>query len=247
MVSLEGWHTQMFLSAMTARDTLKMTKKRMTAYQTDFLERMNAIEVNAHWFRRVFHTFAASFLFYYLLPDEEWINAIKIMVPIIIVCCMISIEYRRLRGSLDHQRFFGLRSYEKKRPASYLYFGIAVLLLFLLFPQQIAIPCILCASFTDPIIGETRYYLGKKKAYAIGFIVSLFFFMITWYQADWWVLIPVSVIGASGALIGEAKKLRFIDDDFMIQMLPALLILLLWQGFTVFGINILPLKIILPI
>ena len=88
---------------------------------------------------------------------------------------MVVIEYRRLRGSLDHQRFFGLRSYEKKRPASYLYFGIAVLLLFLLFPQQIAIPCILCASFTDPIIGETRYHLGKKKAYAIGFIISLVF------------------------------------------------------------------------
>jgi hypothetical protein len=75
----------------------------------------------------------------------------------------------------------------------------------------------------------------------------LFFFLITWYQADWWVLIPVLVIGASGALIGEAKKLRFIDDDFMIQMLPAVLLWLLWQGTMTFGVNILPSKIILPI
>jgi uncharacterized membrane protein len=71
--------------------------------------------------------------------------------------------------------------------------------------------------------------------------------MITWYRADWWILILVSMIGASGSVVGEIKKLRFIDDDFMIQMLPAMLILLLWQGFTVFGINILPPKIILPI
>lgn len=219
----------------------------MSKYQDDFLEQLNAIEVDAHWFRRAFHTFAASFLFYYLLPDEEWINVIKIVVPIILVLCMIVIEYRRLRGSLDHQRFFGLRNYEKKRPASYLYFGIAVLLLFLLFPQQIVIPCLLCAAFTDPIIGETRYYLGKKKAYVIGFIISLFFFLITWYQADWWVLILVAVIGASAALVGEAKKLRFIDDDFMIQMLPAVLLWLLWQGTMTFGVNILPSKIILPI
>jgi len=237
----------MFFSEMNAKDALKTTKQRMSKYQAEFLEQVNAIEVDAHWFRRVFHTFAASFLFYYLLPDEQWLNVIKIIVPIIIVFCMIVIEYRRLRGTLDHQRFFGLRSYEKKRPASYLYFGIAVLLLFLLFPQQIAIPCILCASFTDPIIGESRYYLGKKKAYIIGFVISLVFFLITWYQADWWILILVSVIGSLAALVGEAKKLRFVDDDFMIQMLPALLLLLLWQGSMAFGVNILPPKIILSI
>lgn len=235
------------LFSENAKDTLKTTKQRMSKYQAEFLEQVNAIEVDAHWFRRVFHTFAASFLFYYLLPDEEWMNAIKIVVPIILVFCMIVIEYRRLRGTLDHQRFFGLRSYEKKQPASYLYFGIAVLLLFLLFPQQIAIPCILCASFTDPIIGESRYYLGKKRAYVIGFIVSMFFFLVTWYRADFWALILVSLVGATGTLIGEAKKLRFVDDDFMIQMLPALLLLLLWQGSMAFGVNILPPKIILPI
>ncbi len=232
---------------MTTKDVFKNTKQRMSKYQDDFLEQLTAIEVDAHWFRRVFHTFAASFLFYYLLPDEEWMNAIKIVVPILIVFCMIVIEYRRLRGTLDHQRFFGLRSYEKKQPASYLYFGIAVVLLFLLFPQQIAIPCILCASFTDPIMGETRHYFGKTKAYAIGFIVSLFFFCITWYRADWWILLLVSVIGAAGALIGEAKKLRLIDDDFMIQILPAILLLVLWQGLRFFGIELLPPPLIHPL
>ncbi len=237
----------MFFSEMTARNAFKITKKKMTEYQTEFLERMNAIEVDAHWFRRVFHTFAASFLFYYLLPDEEWINLGKIVLPIIIVLCMVVVEYRRIRGNLDHQRFFGLRNYEKKRPASYLYFGVGVLILFLLFPQQIAIPCILCASFTDPIIGESRYYLGKKRAYAIGFVISAFFFLVTWYRAELWVLIFASLLGAIGAVIGEAKKLTLVDDDFMIQMLPALLLLLMWQGCLVLGINILPPKIILPI
>jgi dolichol kinase len=237
----------MFFLAMTTRERLKITKQKMTDYQTEFLERMNAIEVDAHWFRRVFHTFAASFLFYYLLPDEGWINLVKIVAPILIVLSMTLVEYRRLRGDLDHQRFFGLRSYEKKRPASYLYFGVAVLLLFLLFPQQIAIPCILCASFTDPIIGESRYYLGKKRAYIIGFVVSLFFFFITWYQADLWALILVPLLGATGAVIGEAKKISLVDDDFMIQMLPAILLFVVWQGLLVLGINILPPPMIHPL
>jgi dolichol kinase len=237
----------MLFSEMTARDAIKLTKKKMTEYQTELLERMNAIEVDAHWFRRVFHTFAASFLFYYLLPDEKWINLGKIILPIIIIFCMIVVEYRRIRGDLDHQRFFGLRNYEKKRPASYLYFGVAVLFLFLLFPQQIAIPCLLCASFTDPIIGESRYYLGKKRAYAIGFIVSVFFFLVTWYQAEWWILILVVLLGATGAVIGEVKKLKFVDDDFMIQMLPAFLLLLIWQGLLMTGIDILPPPILYPL
>lgn len=224
-----------------------ITKKKMVQYQTEILERLNAIEVDAHWFRRAFHTFAASFVIYYLLPDEEWINITKIVIPIVIVVCMGVIEFHRLRGDFKDQRFFGLRSYEKKRPASYLYFGVGVLLLFLLFPQQIAIPCILCASFTDPLIGELRHYLKKRHAYLIGFVVSLFFFVITWYQAYWWVLILVGFLGASGAVIGEAKKLSFLDDDFVIQILPAMLLFLSWQLLLLLNINILPPPIISPL
>lgn len=246
MLLISGGFVKMFFSERTARDALKFTKKKVTEYQTELLERLNTIEVDAHWFRRVFHTFAASFLFYYLLPDEEWINFLKILLPIIIIVCMIIIEYKRIRGSLNHQRFFGLRTYEKKRPASYLYFGIAVLLLFLLFPQQIVIPCILCASFTDPIIGESRYYLGKKRAYIIGFIISMFLFLMIWYHTDWWILILVSLLGATGAVIGEAKKFQFIDDDFMIQILPAILLLMTWQGLLTIGIDILPPPMIYP-
>jgi dolichol kinase len=237
----------MLFSEMTAKDAIKLTKQKMTGYRTELLERLNAIEVDAHWFRRVFHTFAASFLFYYLLPDESWINLGKIILSISIVLCMVIIEYRRIRGDIDYQRFFGLRHYEKKRPASYLYFGLAILLLFLFFPQQIAIPCILCASFTDPIIGESRFYFGKKQAYIIGFFFSVFFFTMTWFEAEWWILLMVSFIGATGAVIGEGKKLKRVDDDFMIQMLPALLLLLMWQGFLLIGVNILPPPIIHPL
>ena len=237
----------MFFSEMTTKDALKITKQKMSAYQCELLERMNAIEVDAHWFRRVFHTFAASFLVYYLLPNDSWVSIGKIIIPVVIVSCMVIIEYQRLRGGVNHQWFFGLRSYEKKRPASYLYFGVAVILLFFFFPQQIAIPCILCASFTDPLIGECHYYFSKKYAYMIGVLVSFFFFLLNWYKAEWWVLLLISSIGATAAVFGEAKKLVLVDDDFMIQMLPAILLLLLWQVFLLFDINILPTPIITPL
>jgi dolichol kinase len=237
----------MLFSEMTAKDAIKRTKQKMTGYQIELLERLNAIEVDAHWFRRVFHAFAASFLVYYLLPDEPWMHLGKIILPILIVAWMVIVEYQRIRGDISQRRFFGLRHYERKRPASYLYFGVAIVLLFLLFPQQIAIPCILCASFTDPIIGESRFHLGKKQAYLIGFFFSAFFFTMTWFQAEWWVLLMVSLLGAAGAVIGEGKKLKWVDDDFMIQILPALLLWFLWQGLLMIGVNILPPPIIYPL
>lgn len=219
----------------------------LVKYQEELKEKIIAIELDAHWFRRVFHAFAASFLFYYLLPDDLWSILIKIYVPIIIVSAIAILEYRRITGEIDHQHFFGLRGYEKGRAASYLYFGMGLLLLFLFFPQQIAIPCLLCASFTDPVIGELRYYWGKKRAYLIGFLVSLFIFFITWYRADWWIVLAVAVLGASGAVFGEIKKWKFVDDDFTIQIIPAILLLILWQGMLVMGIDILPAKLILPL
>ena len=237
----------MFFSEMTTKDALKITRQRMSAYQAEIIERVNAIEVDAHWFRRAFHTFAASFLVYYLLPDEEWITITKTVLPLLIVIWVMFIEYQRIRGGVDHQRFFGLRSYERKRPASYLYFGVAVLLLFFFFPQQIAIPCVLCASFTDPLIGESRYYLKKTHAYGLGFLVSFIFFLIAWYQADLWIRILIGGVGAAGAVIGEGKKLRFLDDDFMIQMLPAVLVFILWQGLLLIQVDILPPPLLFPL
>jgi len=48
-------------------------------------------------------------------------------------------------------------------------------------------------------------------------------------------------------VIGEAKKLKLVDDDFMIQMLPAILLLLMWQGLLVIGIDMLPPPLLHPL
>jgi dolichol kinase len=211
------------------------------------MKKINSIEFDAHLFRRGFHTFAASFLIYYSLPNEQWINALKFYIPVVIVLFASFLEYFRIKGIINRGHFFGLRTYEEKRPAGYLYFGVATLFLLLFFPQQIAIPCILCACFSDPIIGELRYRMGIKETYIIGFFVCVFFFSVTWFNADIWILLLVSIIGGTGAIIGEAKKFWLIDDDFMIQILPAILILILWQGLKLTGLDILPAEIILPV
>jgi dolichol kinase len=193
------------------------------------------LEFDVHWFRRVFHTFGAFFLVYYKLPD---VGVLKYGLPILLLFLASLIELLRLKGRISSDHFFGLRVYEKKRVGSFLFFGIALFLLLLFFPQQIAVPCILCACFADPIMGEVRHRFGKNEAYLIGFFVCMLFFGVTWYQADVRLFLLVSFVGAAGAVIGETGNFWRLDDDFMIQMLPALLLVIVWFVAQQVGVGI---------
>src|SRR4030042_4400563 len=200
-------------------------------------KKINAIDYDAHRYRRVFHAFGASFLFYYVLPNANWINILKIWVPVSIVITVLVLEILRLKGKINSDHFFGLRTYEKKRAGSYVFFAVAILILLLFFPQQITIPCILCACLADPMMGEIRYRFSEKYAYIMGFLVCMFFFIVTWYKADFSLMIFTSFIGAIGAVVGETKKFWWLDDDFMIQILPAVLILIIWLSAPILGLN----------
>ena len=212
----------------------------------DAKKKINSIDFDAHWYRRVFHAFGASFIFYYILPDADWINILKFWVPPFIVSFVIFLEVLRLTGKISSNHFFGLRMYEKKRIGSYVFFAVAILILLRFFPQQIAIPCILCATLGDPIIGEIRRRFSSNYVYLTGFFICMYFFIITWFKSDVLLIILVSVIGGLGAIIGETKKFWWLDDDFMIQMIPAVLLLLIWIGIPYIGLSY-PGEIIFPI
>ena len=208
-------------------------------------KKINSLDFDVHWYRRVFHAFGASFVFYYMLPNVDWVNLLKFWVPPVIVIIAITLEILRLKGKISSDHFFGLRMYEKDRIGSYVFFAVAILILLRFFPQQIAIPCILCACLADPIMGEIRNRFGMRHAYILGFFICMFFFIITWYKADIRLILLVSVIGAFGAIVGETKKFWWIDDDFMIQIVPAILLLIIWISAPYLGFN-LPDPIIYP-
>ena len=211
----------------------------------DAKEIINSIDFDAHWYRRAFHAFGASFLLYYILPDVDWINILKLWVPPAIVLFVIILEVLRLTGKISSNHFFGLRMYEKNRIGSYLFFAVAILLLLRFFPQQISIPCILCATLGDPIIGEIRKRFSRNYVYIFGFFVCMFFFLISWYKSDAMLIIMVAIVGAFGAIVGETKKFWWLDDDFMIQMIPAVLLLIIWISIPYIGFSY-PGEIIYP-
>lgn len=208
--------------------------------------KINTIDFDAHWYRRAFHAFGASFLFYYLLPDEDWINSLKFFIPWIVLIFVIILEVLRLKGRISSDHFFGLRVYEKNRIGSYVFFGIGVLILLMLPWQAISIPCILCASLGDPIIGESRSRFGDRYACLIGFITCAFFFFVTWHTADLALALIVSIVGGVTAVIGETRKFWWIDDDFMVQILPAISTIIIFLIANYLGLSLPPDKIIIP-
>ena len=215
--------------------------KKLVNHLGDTKKKINSVYFDVHWYRRVFHAFGASFLVYYLLPsDVYWLGFLKFWMPVAILFFVMVLEVLRITGKISSGYFFGLRMYEEQRVGSYIFFGVALLILLLFFPQHIAVPCILCACIADPVMGEIRNRFDIKFVYIVGFLVCLLFFMVSWYRSNIWVIVLVSIVGATGAVVGETKKIWWLDDDFMIQILPALLILLLWFVLSFVDINILP-------
>ena len=119
---------------------LKTAKQKIINQHLEIKNKIGSIEIEAGWFRRVFHTFAASFLIYYMLPDEPWINTLKTYFAIGIVFFVSILEYLRIKGTIPSSSFFGLRIYEEKRPASYAYFGVATLVLLLFSLSKLQYP-----------------------------------------------------------------------------------------------------------
>ena len=210
---------------------------KVTQKIKDTKKKIDSLDFDAHWYRRVFHAFGASFVFYYMLPNVDWINLLKLWVPPVLVVFAVLLEILRLKGKIGTDHFFGLRVYEKNRVGSYVFFAVAILILLRFFPQQIAIPCILCACLADPIMGELRHRFGMNYVYIFGFLLCMLFFMVAWYKADVKLMLLASIAGAFGAVAGETKKFWWLDDDFTIQMLPAVLLIIVWFGASYFGLS----------
>jgi len=192
-----------------------------------------------YWFRRSAHVFATTFISYYFFPDSGYIGILKRIIVLSLLIIFIVFDIARLKRK--RYRLTGLRDYEENRIGSYVYFGIGTSILLLLFPQQIAIPCIVSAALADPVAGELRR-INLKLSYLIVFMLSFFIFYSTWLTSPYAILI--SVISSLSLTLSELKKFRYLDDDLLMQIVPALTILIFY---LVLGKEIMPREIIFPL
>lgn len=192
-----------------------------------------------HWYRRLAHVSGSAIISYYMLPDGGWIGTAKKIFVIICVFIVIAIDIRRIRkGDI---RISGLRDYEERRIGGYVYFGMGSAILLLFFPQQISIPCIVSTALADPLAGEMRK-LGLIPASISSMLLSFFIFLSTWLSSP--IALQIAVLGALSTTASEFVKSRYIDDDLLMQIVPAILI---YGIYLFFGGKILPEKIIYPL
>lgn len=161
--------------------------------------------------RRTIHTFGSISIVYYFIP-------LHLRNPILVVSLLAValVEILRVKGKI---RLMGMRDYEKERPSGFFFFAVGASVLLIFFPKHIVIPSILCASFADPLVGELRKVLGKEISYVIMFLFSFFIFYMLSCNSPYCLF--VSVAGAAAVVLGETVKIKYLDDNLLIQLLPA--------------------------
>ncbi len=191
-----------------------------------------------HWYRRLAHVSGSAIISYYMLPDEGWIGLTKKLVVIFSVLLIIAVDVRRIRRR--DIKISCLRDYEERRVGGYVYFGMGSAILLLFFPQQISIPCIVSTSLADPLAGEMRK-LGLVPASVSSMLLSFFIFFSTWLSSP--IALQIAVLGALSTTASEFVKSRYIDDDLLMQIVPAILMYIVY---FYLGKEILPDRIIYP-
>ncbi len=185
-----------------------------------------------HVFRRTIHvTIAVIPILYYSIANAAT-HHLGFSVHYLVVLALllnIGFEIWRLRKGITLP---GHRHHEKTHPASFFWGTLSICLVLLLVPggtpggEAFAVPIIWGCAFADPIIGELRtrgypfYFVAP-----IGMLVVLLVWLFAAYWFDinyWWGLLMAPVTVAV-----EWPKVRYIDDNMTMMLVPLFLVILI--------------------
>ncbi len=172
----------------------------------------------AEQLRMVVHASLSLSLLYLAVPDPLPLLGLPKGPAAIAFALLVSVvEAWRVHSGWT---FFLFRDYEAHRPAAYYWLGLGCILGLVFFPTRFAILTILGVCFVDPIINTVRPRAGRALAGAAGAsawaAVAFAAVLLAPLPVPLW-LVPV---GALAAVAGEAPRSRFIDDDFLMNMVP---------------------------
>lgn len=175
--------------------------------------------------RRGFHVAGVAVLLYYVLPPGFFVVLPTRDVLLLALGVVLGLEAARLGGRLEIPT---IRPYERRRVASYAWFAIALVVAVVVFPRVVAIPVVLGTALVDPVIGELRgsprwgrrlYPWAPVALYAALGVVAL--------AAGGWSLVRAGIGGGLAAVVAvavERPQLAQVDDDLVMTLLPAFLL-----------------------
>ena len=179
--------------------------------------------------RRLAHAAVALAPLYYLLPvDLPYVGFRRWIVLIVFIAVMFAFESIRI---WKNWTFMGLRPHEKGHLASHAWAAAGLVIVLWLFPKDIASAAIVGWALVDPVLGELR---SRKMSdlsvitlsFAAYFVLAVAMFVL-WNERGALELVALSLVGAAVAIPAEWAEIRYVDDDFMMSVLPALAMLAL--------------------
>jgi hypothetical protein len=169
---------------------------------------------------------ALIYLVYYLLPEELVPGFFKWHGLLVIMTIALAIEVIRLKfGKL----IFGMREYERKQISAYAWFTMGMGLALLFFNMIFVVPTVIGMATIDPLIGELRH--GKKKyclaVSSILFAIIMFSCLFLLSEKALWIVVLFTVVGTISALYSESWVIKGIDDDFLMIIVPLMVLTVL--------------------
>ena len=181
--------------------------------------------------RRLIHGSGAFVLVYYLLPPGFFVVLPKEEVLLLALAAALVLEGGRwARG----YALPTLRPYEARRPASFAFYAVALVVAVLVFPEPIGAAAVLGTAFVDPFVGElrqtprlSRLNPGAPLALYAGLAFVAFTFVGHWPWAPAAALAIVAAVAGVGA---ERLRYRWLDDDLTMTLVPAVVLYVLGHG-----------------
>ena len=199
---------------------------------SDQVELTNPVDTSVggmrgHILRRGVHLSMALLPFVFFTYGEQVAQQVNLernqLVASVILFALVA-EGVRLKLGIT---VFGQRDYEAKQVSALAWGAVGVGLVFLLVPHEAyAWPLILSLAFGDPLMGELRRKgLDSKNVMLVATAALLVIWLVASFQfgTPLWMAILLAPV----CMISEWPRLRYIDDNATMVLIPLALVLIL--------------------
>jgi hypothetical protein len=176
--------------------------------------------VDAEKIRKAIHLAYPIALVYYWLPPDTYIGVGKEYIVVAVLVALFVIEAIRLVTKFKMPL---IREYERLRIGAYALGSLGIGIALLFFPLPVAAVAVCGMAWVDPLCHSTKESGGYPVVpILVYFDLAVFFFLFANYQP--FNAILYGAVGAIVAMVSEAPQIKMIDDDFIMTVVPLIVL-----------------------
>jgi hypothetical protein len=176
--------------------------------------------MSGHIFRRLFHLAMFIIPIVYFEYGEQFADSVGMSLDeVVATFVIVAVIGEMVRLKLGFT-VFGQREYESKQVSALAWGALAIGLVLLITPtKEYAYPLIFSLTFGDPFMGELRRKgMDSKTVIWAACVFVLGIWLACWYAFG--TPIIVCLIVAPIAVLAETPRLRYIDDNATMLLIP---------------------------